>query len=108
MFFTFFLLFCRFSMSLPCVMSYMSLSSREKNLISENNSLITPFLLCSCFRGHPTNTTSQNIGRDRCMGRPPPQILGGPSPPVPLGLRPWTVNHSEAFLLHFGSTSTSH
>src|SRR6218665_1372711 len=30
------------------------------------------------------NTTSQNIGEDQCMGRPPPQIFGGPSPPVPL------------------------
>jgi len=23
---------------------------------------MTPFLLCSCFRAHPNNTTSQNIG----------------------------------------------
>ena len=29
------------------------------------------------------NTTSQNIGGDQCMGRPPPQILGGTVPPVP-------------------------
>ena len=29
------------------------------------------------------NTTSQNIGGNGCMGRPPPQILGGPSPSPP-------------------------
>src|SRR6218665_2942284 len=35
------------------------------------------------------NTASQNIGEGQCMGRPPSQILGGPSPQSPLGLRPW-------------------
>src|SRR6218665_415443 len=30
------------------------------------------------------NTTSQNIGGDQCMGRPPHlKLWGGPSPPVP-------------------------
>src|SRR6218665_586360 len=30
------------------------------------------------------NTTSLNIGEDQCMVRPPPQILEGTVPPVPL------------------------
>src|SRR6218665_2552181 len=29
------------------------------------------------------NTTSQNIGGDQCMGRPPPQIFGCTVPPSP-------------------------
>ena len=33
----------------------------RKTTISENNSLMTPFLLCSYFRASD-NTTSQNIG----------------------------------------------
>ena len=37
------------------------------------------------------NTTSQNIvGGERMLGPPPVQILGGPSPSPPQGLRPWT------------------
>ena len=35
------------------------------------------------------NTTSQNIGGTNAWAVPPPQILGGPSPQSPLGLRPW-------------------
>src|SRR6218665_490309 len=34
------------------------------------------------------NTTSQNIGGTDARAVPPPQILGGPSPQSPLGLRP--------------------
>ena len=61
-------------------------SSREKSTFL-NNFLMT---LCSCFRAHPTNTTSQNNGER--MHRPsPPQIFWGTVPPVPLGLRPWPL-----------------
>ena len=74
-----------FSISLLPVMSYMTLSSQEKPLFHKiilDDS--APFLLCSCFCTHPTNTTSQNIGGDGCMGRPPSQIfLGGPYPSSP-------------------------
>jgi len=52
---------------------------QEKNPISGNNSLMTPFLLCSCFRAHSTNTTSLNIGGTEAWAVPPPQILVGPS-----------------------------
>src|SRR6218665_4163622 len=34
------------------------------------------------------NTISLNIWGDQCMGRPPPKILGGPSPQSSLGRRP--------------------
>src|SRR6218665_360788 len=68
------------------MISYVTL--HEKNPISENNSLMTPFLLCSYFRAHPTNTTSQNISGNGCMGRPPTSNWGGGVPPVPLDLRP--------------------
>src|SRR6218665_2284876 len=37
------------------------------------------------------NTTSQNIGGPNAWAVPPPQILGGPSPQSPLGLRPWAL-----------------
>src|SRR6218665_2951331 len=105
MIFGFFISFSRFSISLLPVMSYMTLSSQEKPLFHKiilDDS--APFLLCSCFCTHPTNTTSQNIGGDGCMGRPPSQIfLGGPypssprSPPVP----------SRKGLLAFGPRSFS-
>ena len=51
----------------------------RKAPISENNSLMTPFLLCSCFRTHPTNT--QNMGGDGCMG--PYLKFGGTVPQSP-------------------------
>src|SRR6218665_3025871 len=35
------------------------------------------------------NTTPQNIGGTNAWAVPPPQILGGPSPQSPPGLRPW-------------------
>src|SRR6218665_730902 len=55
----------------------------RKNPISENNSFTTPFLLCSCFRTHSTNTTSQNIGGTDAWAVTPSQLLGGPSPSPP-------------------------
>src|SRR6218665_147812 len=48
-------------------MSYMTLDS-QKTTISEKNSLMTPFLLCSYFRAHPTLLLK--ILGDGCMGRP--------------------------------------
>jgi len=58
----------------------MTLSSREKDLFS----LMTPFfLLCSCFRTHPTNTrpTSQNIGETDAWAVPHSNFGGTvPSP----------------------------
>src|SRR6218665_2910436 len=69
--------FFRFSISLLCEMSYMTLSSQDK----------PPFLLCSYSRAYPTTLLLKILGNG-CMGRPPPQIWGT-VPPVPLGLRPW-------------------
>src|SRR6218665_59582 len=57
----------------------------RKTPTSENNSFTTPFSLCSCFRTHPTNTTSQNIGGTDAWAVTPFQIWGGT---VPQGLRP--------------------
>src|SRR6218665_3898948 len=56
-------------------MSYMTASSPK-----------TPFFTLFILSRASDNTTSLNIGADQCMGRPPPQILGGT---VPLGLRLW-------------------
>src|SRR6218665_3616935 len=36
---------------------------------------------------------------DQCMGRPPPQILGVPSPQSP-GLRPWLATQSQPFIMN--------
>jgi len=84
MIFGVFYLFQHFPISLLPVMSYMTLSSQEKPIISENNSLMTPFLLCSSFSSHPTNSASQNIGGTNAwavkffwVGTVPPR-----SPPV--------------------------
>ena len=80
--------FSRFSISLLCQMSYMTLSSPEKPVFQEINSLITPFLTLFVLSRASHNTTSQNIGGMDAWAIPsPPQILGGPSP-SPLGLRP--------------------
>src|SRR6218665_3986665 len=59
----------------------------RKSTISEKNSLMTPFLLCSYFRAHLTTLLLKILG-GRMHGPSPPQILGT-VPPVPLGLRPW-------------------
>src|SRR6218665_548165 len=56
----------------------------RKTTISEKNSLTTPFFILFVLSRPSDNTTSQNIGGDGCMGRPPTtNFLGGPSPPVP-------------------------
>src|SRR6218665_1166411 len=49
----------------------------------------TPFLLFSYFRAHPTTLLLKIFGGGgECMGRPPPQTLGGPSLQSPLGFLP--------------------
>ena len=54
----------------------------RKTPISENNSLMTRFyLLCSCFRTHPTNTTSQNVGGTDAWTVPHLKIFWGDRPP---------------------------
>ena len=53
---------------------YITLSSQEKPLfISEKNSFMTLFLLCSYFRAHPTTLLLKILG-----GR-----MHGPSPRAP-------------------------
>src|SRR6218665_3874911 len=59
-------------------MSYMTISSQEKH----------NFSLCSCFHAHPTTLLLKILGETNAWAVPPPQILGGPSPQSPLGLRP--------------------
>src|SRR6218665_2508369 len=69
-------------------MSYMTLSSQEKH----------PFLLCSYFHAHPTTLLLKILG-DQGMGRPPPQIWGGPSPSLPRSpplARTHTHTHTRA------------
>src|SRR6218665_134991 len=61
----------------------------RKTPISENNSLLTLFLLCSCFRTHPTNATSQNIGGRADAWAVPHLTFWEDRPPsLPLSLRP--------------------
>src|SRR6218665_2170047 len=60
----------------------------------------TPFFTLFLLSRVSENTTSLNIGEDQCMGRPPPQILGGPSP---LGLRPWAWVRIMCDVTHISS-----
>src|SRR6218665_3598970 len=74
-------------------MSDTTLSSQEKPLyfrkqFLDNTMFFTLFILSRAS----DNTISLNIRGDQSMGRPPPQIFGGPSPQFPLGLRPWSHN----------------
>src|SRR6218665_2777145 len=71
--FRFSLSFPRFSLSLLCQMSYLTLSSQEKHLF------FTLFILSRASN----NTTSLNIGGNQCMGRPPTSNFGGTVPPSP-------------------------
>src|SRR6218665_1695574 len=54
-------------------MSYMTISSQENHHYS----------LCSYFHTHPTTLLLKILGGPMHGPSPPPQILGGPSPPVP-------------------------
>src|SRR6218665_1995723 len=89
MIFGFFLSFSRFSISVLSIMSYNDLFFTGKTPISQNNYLMTPFFtLFMLSHASDKHYFSKYWGRDGCMGRPPPQILRGPSPQSPLGLRP--------------------
>ena len=68
----------------------------RKTPISENNSFIAPFFTLFVLSRTSDNTTSQNIGGTDTWAIPPPQILGGPSPSLPLGLRPWLLYKPQA------------
>src|SRR6218665_2203346 len=54
----------------------------RKPPILENNSLMTPFLLCFYFRAHQTTLLFKILGR-RMHGPSPASNLGGPSPQFP-------------------------
>src|SRR6218665_317359 len=53
--------------------------------------------LSSCFNTHPITLVHyfSKYWGDGCMGSPPPQILGGPSPSLPLSLRPCKLYKSR-------------
>src|SRR6218665_2828887 len=55
----------------------------RKTTILESNSLMIPFFILFVLSCASDNTTSQNIGGDGCMGRPPLQILGDRPPSLP-------------------------
>src|SRR6218665_280401 len=60
----------------------------RKTPISENNSFTTLFYSVCAF-AHIRQHYFSKLWGDGCMGRPPTSIfLGGPSPSVPIGLRP--------------------
>jgi len=61
--------------------------------ISEKNSFMTLFLLCSYFCAHPATLLLKILGGTDAWAVPPPQILGEPSFPVPLGLHPCFLHH---------------
>src|SRR6218665_630424 len=72
----------------PCNAVYGPFFTR-KTLFQKIIPLRHHFLLCSFFRNHPTNTTSENIVGTVAWAFPPPQIFGETVPPFPLGLRPY-------------------
>ena len=65
-------------------MSYMTISSQEKH----------NFSLCSCFHAHPT-TLLKILEGTNAWAVPPPQILGGPSSPVPPRSPPLPSEHVQ-------------
>src|SRR6218665_283144 len=69
-------------------MSYMTLSSQQKALFQQKNSLATPiFLLSSNFRAHPTTLLLKILGGP--MHGPSHHLkFWGTVPQSPLGLRP--------------------
>ena len=76
--FKIFPIFFRFSISLLCELSYMTISSREKPLFQEIIPWLHLFWLCSYFRHY-----FSKYWEDGCMGRPPTSNLGGPFSPAP-------------------------
>src|SRR6218665_2674604 len=55
--------------------------------VYKKTTIFTLFILSRTY----DNTTSQNIGGTNAWAVPPPQILGGPAPQSPLGIRPWKL-----------------
>src|SRR6218665_2210704 len=53
-----------------------------------------PFFTLFILSRTSDNTASQNIGGDNAWAVPHLKFWGGPSPPVPLGLRPWAQDIS--------------
>src|SRR6218665_3528222 len=74
----------------------------RKATISEKNSFMTPFLLCSYFPAHPTTLLLKILG-DGCMGSPPPQIWGTvPVPPPQVSPPVWPAFDCDLpQLLHY-------
>src|SRR6218665_2919848 len=72
--------FCVSLLSEIRYITYMTLFLTKNLYLGAKNSFLraffSQFVLCLTFN----NSTSQNIGGNGCMGRPPPQILGTPSP----------------------------
>src|SRR6218665_2007333 len=59
----------------------------DQKLIFQKKSSMTPFLSQFVLRVAFNNSTSRNTAwGNECMGRPPPQIFGRPSPQFPLSL----------------------
>jgi len=63
--------------------TYMALSSREKPLFHKKTSFMTPFLLNSYFRTHPTTLLLKILG-GLMLGPPRPQNFWSDGPPAPL------------------------
>jgi len=77
----------RFSVSLLCKMSYMTLSSQEKPLFQKKFLDDIYFFTLFVLSRPSDNTTFQNIGGTNALAVPPTSNFGGP---FPLGLRPWS------------------
>src|SRR6218665_1108491 len=80
--------FSRFSLSFPRIFPIFTMLNviydpflPRKTTISEKNSFMTPFLLCSYFHAHPTTLLLKILG-GRAWAVPPPQIWGD-RPPSP-------------------------
>ena len=80
--FQIFTLFFRFLRSLLCKMSYMTLSSQEKHYFRKEFLDDTYFLLCSCFRAHPTTLLLKILGGPM-HGPSPTSNFGGTVPQSP-------------------------
>jgi len=57
-----------------CYVIYDPIITRKKTLFHKIIPLWHCLLLCSCFRAHPRQTTSQNIGREGRMHGPSPNL----------------------------------
>src|SRR6218665_2560065 len=71
----------------PIFLSYFDPFFTREAPVSENNSSITPFLLCSYFRTHPT-TLLLKRGGTGAWAVPLTSNFGVTVPQSPLGLRP--------------------